>query len=434
MNTADHSLISFGRCTSTPGDCVITESISRGHRWVGAAALRRSSVPGTQTAAPTTGVAGAEYFLARAFIVLRTVQLGQASIVMATSVSAYRAPVAVVGLLAGQVLWCLVLGKWVSRDHSYLRPVAAVADFALGASGLVLLGLLCRGAGAETWTNWMFPVGTTVAMGAAVALRALWAVAGTALLTAAHLVGAAPALLRGEASSSNAVGNGLSYGGFLLLVLVLARQLRRTGTDIDAATDRAVRAEEASTRQRERNRQYHRLHDGALATLTLIGTGGLDPSVPAVKERAARDAAALRLMIENEAYEDYDSVTTLASSLAALVSARKAEGMAVSYLANALPTELPSTVVAALTAAVAEALTNVVKHAQGSPAWVTATGDDGRVTLTITDQGPGTSSTGRLNGRGLERSIRLPVEAVGGAMTFTSVVDSGTSLSLQWPA
>jgi signal transduction histidine kinase len=78
---------------------------------------------------------------------------------------------------------------------------------------------------------------------------------------------------------------------------------------------------------------------------------------------------------------------------------------------------------------VAEALTNVAKHAAGAPAHVRLSEDDGRLTIEVTDQGPG-GAIGE--GSGLT-GLRHRVEALDGTLTVTSVKGSGTTIHAELP-
>lgn len=382
---------------------------------------------------PVAGSAGAEHFLATAFLVLRAVQLVQASVIALTA-GGYRSLPAVLSLLLVVIGWSVLLGRRLLLRRAYDRQDLALGDVLVSAVGVGVLALLCTGDGSETWTNWMYPVATSTVVGAAVALPVGRAVMGTGVITAAHLAGAGPALVRGEASTANAVGNSLSYAGFLFLVLILARQLRRTGRAIDAATGRAVAAEAINARQRERLAHYHRLHDGALATLTLIGQGMLDHRCAPVRERAARDALALRQLLENDHEHPGAACTSLAGALQELVARRQAEGTSLHYQADGLPKELPSQVLRTLIGATSEALNNAAKHAPGSAVWLTALGEPHAVRILVVDRGPGLRVDPFTARRGLVRSVREPLHQIGGSVEVHGSVGDGVTVDVRWPA
>ena len=78
---------------------------------------------------------------------------------------------------------------------------------------------------------------------------------------------------------------------------------------------------------------------------------------------------------------------------------------------------------------VAEALTNVVKHARATRATVRATLDDGVLTLEVRDDGVGGANPG---GRGL-RGISDRVDALGGRLRIESTAGDGTVLAARLP-
>ena len=79
---------------------------------------------------------------------------------------------------------------------------------------------------------------------------------------------------------------------------------------------------------------------------------------------------------------------------------------------------------------VAESLTNVAKHAPGTPAHVRlAEEEDGRLTIEIADDGPGGADA---DGSGLT-GLRHRVEALDGTLTVTSVAGSGTTIHAELP-
>jgi signal transduction histidine kinase len=78
---------------------------------------------------------------------------------------------------------------------------------------------------------------------------------------------------------------------------------------------------------------------------------------------------------------------------------------------------------------VAEALTNVAKHAPGAAAHVRLGEQDGRLMIEIADQGPGGADA---DGSGLT-GLRHRVQALDGTLTVTSVAGSGTTIHAELP-
>jgi signal transduction histidine kinase len=100
-----------------------------------------------------------------------------------------------------------------------------------------------------------------------------------------------------------------------------------------------------------------------------------------------------------------------------------------------LTERLPADIEASAYFIVAEALTNVVKHARATRATVRATFDDGVLTLEVRDDGVGGAN---LAGHGL-MGIADRVDALGGRLRIESADGDGTvviarlPLSTRWP-
>ncbi|MEV7010807.1 GAF domain-containing protein [Streptosporangium sp. NPDC051022] len=90
-----------------------------------------------------------------------------------------------------------------------------------------------------------------------------------------------------------------------------------------------------------------------------------------------------------------------------------------------LDSEVPEQVSAHLLAVLREALSNLVRHAQATKAEVSAQVADGRVTLTVTDNGIGLPSGGRRSGL---RNLEERATQLGGTFTVESAPEGGTRL------
>ncbi|WP_219691680.1 sensor histidine kinase, partial [Streptomyces anatolicus] len=218
--------------------------------------------------------------------------------------------------------------------------------------------------------------------------------------------------------------------------------LRRQGSRLDLAQERAVVAETARARQAERVAHHAALHDTVLATLTTIAAGRVDANAPAVRDRCAREAAYLRRLVQ--AYEEPPRHSGLPapggmSTWAALEeAARSAEslGLKVTAQYDAVP-DLPREVAHALAAAVSEALNNVHKHARTPLAYLTVFGSTGGVEVVVADRGIGFDTSDRSHrraGTGLRRSVHGRMAAIGGSAEVDSRPGEGTVVELRWPA
>ena len=203
--------------------------------------------------------------------------------------------------------------------------------------------------------------------------------------------------------------------------------------DLLASRARIVAASDESRRRIERD-----LHDGLqqrLVTLRLQ-LRGVGELLPPEQREARQELAAASTMLQ-EAVDDVRAVSRgihpAIVSEGGLMPAFKALSRA-----SALPIELdlhvehrlaPSVEVAAYYV-VAEALTNAVKHAHASVVRLSAVVEDGRICLTVSDDGAGGADPSR--GSGLI-GLTDRVEALGGTMTVLSPLGGGTTLQVKLP-
>jgi signal transduction histidine kinase len=216
----------------------------------------------------------------------------------------------------------------------------------------------------------------------------------------------------------------------------LYRDLLETIEQLRASRLRMVTAGEAERRRLERN-----LHDGAQQRLTvaLLGLrrleqrGGLDPE-------AAGAVNAIREELEG-AIED---LRELARGLHPPLLARRGLEAAVRALAarSSLPVELElrlgepaaPAVEAAAYYVCAEAMTNAVKHARASRAWLAVAHENGALVVEVRDDGVGgacvdcDSESSGLSG------LRDRVEALDGTLEVVSPRGAGTVLRARLPA
>jgi signal transduction histidine kinase len=203
---------------------------------------------------------------------------------------------------------------------------------------------------------------------------------------------------------------------------------------LDAAFAARIAAESSraalSAKYADRLIQYGVLHDTVLSTLTAIARGGLDYRAPRVQERCAREAEYLRRLIGG--LSDPIANDGLGGALARLVTEAEEIGLRVRYFADTLP-ELPPDAVMGINWAAREALNNIKTHAGTDQAWITAVGDGGGITVTVTDRGAGFNQQEPSMGFGIRQSIVQRMLDAGGAATITSVPGHGTSVEMTWP-
>jgi signal transduction histidine kinase len=225
---------------------------------------------------------------------------------------------------------------------------------------------------------------------------------------------------------------------------LVARLLERSAGQLRRATEETIRARERAARLAERESLARQIHDSVLQALTLVHKRGRElaaagPAPPdqvaGLAEMAAGQERTLRALV----LRDPDDGPTGAASLRAGLEAVAAAEWSLPVTVGATgPIWLPARRVEELTAAVRQALDNVVEHAGASRVALFAEEDGGTVVVTVRDDGRGFAYDERrlaAEGKiGLAKSIKGRVEQLGGRMLVTSRPGAGTEVELRVPA
>ena len=209
------------------------------------------------------------------------------------------------------------------------------------------------------------------------------------------------------------------------------------------------RAETVDTQAAELRRIERDLHDGAQARLVALGM-----SLAMAEQQLERDPAGARALLSEARTASSDALAELRDLVRGIhppVLADRGLDGAVQALALAapmpvevriaLPARLPAPLESAAYFAVAEALTNVVKHAQARHAWVVLEQQGERLTISVRDDGVGGARPGAGTGlRGIERRLAafdgtVAVESPsGGPTTVVMVLPCVSSLPKTSPS
>ena len=233
---------------------------------------------------------------------------------------------------------------------------------------------------------------------------------------------------------------GLADGGPVGLRLVLECVLARFAYELSRRSSRRMdalragrtelaRAEALSLERHRQDREYLALlHDTASATFLLTATQGDTAAPGRIAAAARRDLAVLTG--EEGAATTQDSPVDLSAALRAAVE--RAPVAVAARWADGPP--LPASVVLALVRAVREVLTNVARHAGVDAAVLTVEHEEGRVTVTVTDEGSGFDTAAvPASRRGLRGSVADRMHAAGGTAEVVSAPGEGTTVRLEWP-
>jgi signal transduction histidine kinase len=209
-------------------------------------------------------------------------------------------------------------------------------------------------------------------------------------------------------------------------------QLQERVGELTRTRQGALDVQAAELRRIERD-----LHDGAQARLValslLLGRTeerlGDRPDEAELVRRARAEASAAIGELRDLARGIAPPVLADRGLTAAVEALGRRAATPVSVDAEELETRPLPVVETAAYFVVAEALTNVAKHAAGAPARVRLAEEDGRLMIEVADEGPGGAVA---DGSGLT-GLRHRVEALDGTLTVTSVEGSGTTIHAEFP-
>lgn len=365
--------------------------------------------------------------------VFRAAALAYATALLAARVQAYSRPTLGWALLVVMAVW--TGSAWYAyagprrRDWAGGWPLLGtdmvVSAGCLIASQAVVPPSALRAGAATVPTVWV--------AGAVLA----WAVSGGrhrgpagALLTggiAAVLLGGIDVAIRARVTQATMNGAVL-----LLLTGLVVGHVVRLASEAEERLRRAVELEAAT---RERERLARGIHDSVLQLLALVQRRGAEIGGEAAElgRLASEQEANLRALVAAGPVAPADGLVDVGALL------RRYASTAVSIAAPATPVRLSALVANELVAAVGSALENVRVHCGASAhGWVLLEEEDGTLTVTVRDDGPGipdgrlaeAAAAGRL---GIAQSIRGRLRDLGGSVTITSAPAQGTEVELRIP-
>lgn len=349
----------------------------------------------------------------------------------------------VVALLSGQVqrpveagVALLVTGGWTAwLTLAAVRRMGRVlaVDLGMAIALLVVYGHVYPANALLTSTSSFmgaYPTAAVAAWGVVHRLRG-GAVAGASLALTLPIAYTANEVGLADLSFPQVltmVGWGLSYVLLGSAVGVAAGQLDGLHRQVERAGTRAAR-------MAERERLAAHIHDDVLQHLgrlrARLGELSDGAALNAIAEGIARQEAALRDLARSDPSPSPPGVASLRDRLAALVAQQ--DDIPVRLIASG-PVWLPGETVNELGAAVAELLTNVVKHAQAQRVWLTVLHDGVEVMVSVRDDGIGFDPDQETGGLGLRFSVRARVTRLAGQTRIRSRAGRGSEVELRVPA
>lgn len=187
-----------------------------------------------------------------------------------------------------------------------------------------------------------------------------------------------------------------------------------------------------------------RIHETALNTLTAIGRGGFTDD-SSMRQRIRERALEAKMLLESVARvpdESRRASTGLESKelndeISQLIADGKLVGIEVG-ITGKLPSNFPIEVREAMIAAIREAVSNALRHSQGTSVRIRISRGswrDGstRVRVVVADDGIGFNEAHTRQGFGTSQAIQGSLHSVGGLATIASHPGEGTRVELVWP-
>ncbi|MEU3269952.1 ATP-binding protein [Saccharomonospora sp. NPDC006951] len=391
----------------------------------------------TAVAAPRRGdIRSTEHSLNRAFqryaVWVRVlVVVPCAGIGIMVTPEPYLPAAAAVGALA--LVWCGLSLLWLRR-----RPPAPV--IAAAATLVVLVaGLTQDWTGPDSFNGWAFAIASITAIGIQYELPSRPWLALLVSVTAA-VAYTAGTVLSSEKPDLLLGVRLLAETGLSRLAYVLIRARARAADRSIARAAEQRRAASVAAARRAAEREYlATLHDTASATLLMVslGVAGTNERTRAwLPERAGKDVAILTALTSAPAERGPAALGSPGAEVdlvALLADAVEHPALSVERdLPAALP--VPATPGLAIAHGVAEAISNVARHASVGTATLALTrGDGGGVVIELSDKGRGFDPA-RVpeHRRGLAGSIVDRMAAAGGTAEIESAPGEGTTVRWSW--
>lgn len=331
--------------------------------------------------------------------------------------------VAVVVLLLWSGLFTVLTLRPDPHPWLYAGDIAVVVVLCLAQRNLVPAEVL----GASAGSGWIDMVARTGVLIAQFTLRQPLALGAAIAIAAAHATG-------GGLRDASVV---LVLQGLLAAaaVVLLRRGARRADLALSEEASARASARARSAARSDELDQQRLLHDTVLATLTMVGTGSITRDSAALPERAAADLAVIE---DLRAHPDLARAVAhgpapLDVALRTVVLTHRVGLPPLDVEFDVPPLDLPHEVVEALSQGIAEALTNVARHADIRAARVTARRIGEGVAVEVGDSGRGFDPAGvSSHRRGLRESVYGRMSAVGGSARAESSPGTGTRVVLRW--
>jgi signal transduction histidine kinase len=368
-----------------------------------------------------------ERALVTCFLAIRTVHVLQGLACVRSARTAYRRPFLATGAELAAIAELAFLARRTVAAGTLERDVVLV-DTAFGLVGLAILAAATDPTARTSSLNWMLPL----TVGSGLAASSLPDVAeGMALtvgLATAYGLGTRSNSRQGGGPAATAFANVLSYPTFYAVGRIFIQQIRRIASELDDARQTAVVESARAATAAARNKEHRLLHDSALQVLEAVAhSSGL--AEEGLRRQAQREVLAIRRALAGEEL----APESLSARLDALVVDFAERDLRVDLVDAELEEEPGVEASTALSEAVREALTNVVKHSGVDKVVLHVATAAGGVRVTVRDHGKGFDTSAPTDGYGLDHSIKARMAEIGGRTAVWSEPDRGTRVELWAP-
>ncbi|GIF76709.1 histidine kinase [Asanoa siamensis] len=384
-------------------------------------------MPEPPEAEPTVNPAGVA--LAKVYALFPAVIRLSCGIAVALVALAVRTPpVQAVPLALAVVvltIWSVVFYRQTVGNG--IRARIVLIDGVLTATACLAMRVLVSPDVMPGGVSWVAVLASTSIITAQFALRVAHGVVFGFLLATAYCVGGFLAGQPGEAVSHAIV---LVAQTFLAVGLVyLTRRSARAADGVFADYQRTHRESVIARLAREAERKQNRdLHDTVLSTLTMVGLGGVATQSPMLRARASSD---LRTLLDPALRPVLDPAAKVSLDERLRVIVERFEGYPLTAALE--PCLVPARVADAIAESADAALSNVVRHAEGSVAWLRLHHNRGVVVVEVIDVGPGFDMAAIPPYRyGIRESIMARMSAVKGTARIDTAPGNGTRIHLEW--
>jgi signal transduction histidine kinase len=356
----------------------------------------------------------------------------------------FRRPTLGWTVLAATGLWVI----WFTATRGWRRPLDRWLDLGIAVALILVSAFVMEEdavLGDAPFFATSYPASAAMTMGAAYGLPGGL---GSGLALSVALLASRPlnGVPLGDLTAGQwaAIGNGAFYylaaGGAVGLI---DRVLTRSGAERRRAVEEAARERELAARLSERESLGRRIHDSVLQALTLISKRGAElatrPSVPSPEVRelvelASDQERALRALLQSSPVAPPPGTVSVREVLED--AALDVRNVQVSITAVE-QIWLGSVEGAELSAAIHQALENVVDHARATRAALFAEQEGADVLITVRDDGAGfvyDEEQLRQEGKlGLLSSMKGRIEDLGGSFRIDTAPGRGTEVEFRLP-